>query len=65
MIPPPKDKAKELFNKMYNCELGISYYASKQCALIAVNEIISKDVLYSFSEKHKYWNEVKTEIEKL
>jgi hypothetical protein len=64
-----KQKAEELFNKMYNCELDISYYGAKQCALIAVDEIIaqiepsvSMDVI---SARINYWEEVKKEIELL
>jgi hypothetical protein len=68
----PKEKAKELFNKMYNCELDISYYAAKQCALIAVDEILIEirkifDILTEVNiiEIYKYWEKVKNEIEKL
>jgi hypothetical protein len=67
----PKDKAKELFNKMYNCELDISYYAAKQSTLIAVDEIIAHlkntAMIYdlSFDESSNYWKQVKQEIEKL
>jgi hypothetical protein len=66
-----KEKAKEFFNKMYNCELDISYYAANQCALIAVDELIAHSkntaMVYdlSFDESSNYWQEVKQEIEKL
>jgi hypothetical protein len=67
-----KDKAKELFNKMYNCELDISYYAAKQSTLIAVEEILIeiRKIYDIYTEVHiiliyQYWEEVKTEIEKL
>jgi hypothetical protein len=47
----------------------IGYYSAKQCALIAVDEIIaqiepsvSMDVI---SARIKYWEQVKQEIEKL
>lgn len=66
----PKEKAKELIEKYAFVE--IAYYSSKfevkQCALIAVNEIINSHLL---SDKilniHPvdYWQEVKQEIEKL
>lgn len=59
-----KDKAKELFEKMYNKiqpdELGKDKESAKQCALIAVDEIVETYNYYS-----GYWNEVKQEIEKL
>lgn len=59
----PKEKAKELFEKYAFVE--IAYYTSKhevkECALIAVNEIID-----SHNNDNKwYWYEVKEEIEKL
>jgi hypothetical protein len=62
----PKEKAEELFQKYYN---NYGYYGipvdaiknSKQCALIAVDELI-KETDWSEAE---YWQEVKKEIEKL
>jgi hypothetical protein len=72
----PKEKAQELFDKMY--EYAIFDEAAKQCALIAVNELIeSFNSIYDASirniEKYSdakygmkdYWDEVKQEIEKL
>ena len=75
----PKEKAKELFDKMsiqtysYQPYAGARYQteeigweAGKKCALIAVNEIID-----NYEEKYKYcltkiyWEEVKYEIELL
>jgi len=59
----PKDKAKELIKK-YSLlswkgkEFEFEYY--KQCALIAVDEILNKDYY-----NNEYWQEVKNEIEKL
>ena len=69
----PKEKAKELFCKMYGCEIntnlkdiyiinGDGYFISKDSALIAVNEILN--VLFQH-HKIDYWKEVKQEIEKL
>lgn len=60
----PKEKAKEL---VYNYSfVKIANYTSmfevKQCALIAVDEII-KVVGYDYQVK--YWEEVKQEIELL
>jgi len=70
----PKEKAIELVNKFGKIELGLtekgepylmaqeSLREAKQCALIAVDEIISDNAsIYS----QQYWNEVKQEIEKL
>ena len=58
----PKLKAKELVDKMLNCYQGhIDEYTAKQCALIAVDEILDVCKTYLSS----YYLEVKKEIEKL
>ena len=77
----PKEKAKELFNKLYMAipsdEMGKCDNAAKQCALIAADELIKyhdefmDSVRYNLpsnivaSIPYKYWDEVKQEIEKL
>jgi hypothetical protein len=68
----PIEKAKEIVDNMYNSELDISYYAAKQCALIAVEEIINAIYNEDFDghliDEHdaaSYWQEVKEEINKL
>jgi hypothetical protein len=74
----PKEKAKELVDKMYGDELNyMTEGQAKQCALIAVNELIKyhddlMDVVrYELPSNivavipYKYWEEVKQEIEKL
>ena len=66
----PKEKAEELVYKMYD---KMFYYrdgynssdvigAAKQCALIAVDELL---LLITYQPTIDYWNEVKQEIEKL
>ena len=58
----PKEKAKELVNKFTDVEDGEMYIGkAKQCALIAVDEII-ESCIQNFEW---YWIEVKQEIEKL
>jgi hypothetical protein len=58
----PKDKAKELVDKMLHCYQGhIDEYTAKQCALIAVDEILNSCKTYL----SPYYLEVKKEIEKL
>lgn len=60
----PKEKAKELFNKM-----DMIIYTNhdnwkeqcKQCALIAVDEILE----HCYQVMKPFWQEVKQEIEKL
>ncbi len=56
----PKDKAIELFDKMYMT--GIDEYNSKICALIAVDEILNTDI---FSTTEDFYKKVKKEIENL
>jgi hypothetical protein len=78
----PKEKADELFDKYYSVKwhngkkvCSMSKQAAKDCALIAVDEIIkssparspindSSDFMPHFKAV-KYWQEVKEEIEKL
>lgn len=70
----PKEKAKELFDKMYLVDDPMGNYpmcfdTAKQCALIAVDEILNDDwYIPSFdemTERKKYWQEVKNEINNL
>jgi len=70
----PKEKAKELVNKFIPFVDTYHYgflVKNKQCALIAVNEIIdsyTKEKSYGYIVSDKiipYWEEVKQEIEKL
>ena len=65
----PKLKAKELVDKFSTVPLLDSYEA-KQCALIAVDEIInsnphSNPLNTDVHSTMSYWNEIKHEIEKL
>ena len=65
----PKEKAKELVDKMLYCYQGhIDEYTAKQCALIAVEEILEEhrfdDSDYA-NRRFKYLQEVKSEIENL
>jgi hypothetical protein len=68
----PKEKAKELVLSYYNVNGetnydGISWGMAKQCALIAVDEIINctKNGLGVTVYSKEYWEEVKKEIEEL
>ena len=73
----PKEKAKELLNRYiphiagadrYNSTLGIyDKHISKQCALIAVNAIISIKLLWfqKDTEHLDFWKEVKEELLKM
>jgi hypothetical protein len=63
----PKEKAKELVDKMWNIDErygSIGFHEAKQCALIAVDEIINVTVgLNGWIDGFQYWEEVKKEIE--
>ena len=67
----PKEKAEELVRKYYSFGLNnpaqsFSWYECKQCALIAVDEILNNDGFTKFDDYlTEYWQEVKQEIEKL
>ena len=74
----PKEKAKELYSKMYGetliraviAEIEEDKQCAKQCAIIAVDEILKEysvlQIETSFCYKqYLYWEQVKQEIEKL
>lgn len=69
----PKEKAKEIFNQYWDLlaihDVRNRRTFTKQCALIAVDEILNDDwYIQSFDdmmERKKYWQQVKNEIEKL
>ena len=68
----PKEKAKELVSKYQNIYLtedsmGIDDELSKECALIAVDEIISIKLLWfqKDTEHLDFWKEVKKELLKM
>jgi hypothetical protein len=55
-----KDKAKELVEKMFSLSTTNAFPA-KQCALIAVNELLN----HCYEVMKPFWEEVKIEIEKI
>ena len=65
----PKEKAIELYNKFLNPSGDTYLYgmlehdSAKECALIAVDEILS--VVWYVPVDIEYWEEVKKEIESL
>jgi hypothetical protein len=64
----PKNKAIELIDKMYNVmdiQDGDLWKSTKQCALIAVDEIETLLLEERIFESFDYWKEVKQEIENL
>ncbi len=74
-----KEKAEELVRKYYTFGLNnpaqsFSWYECKECALIAVDEMRDRLIWHTGAsdlgntilvEDIKYWEEVKTEIQKL
>jgi hypothetical protein len=79
-VMTPKEKAKELVDKFNPLSLRtisdfdtkVPEYKGKECALIAVDEIIKVIPRYEYgqgekvdSEIYEYYQEVKQEIEKL
>jgi|LakMenEpi03Aug12_release.lakeMendotaPanAssembly.Ray.scaffolds.fasta_scaffold3578610_1 hypothetical protein len=72
----PKDKAKELVEKMFNVDLDCEneamcmlYPHAIRCALIAVDEVVNQLIPIEKAVNNKsafeYWLQVKQEIEKL
>ena len=69
----PKEKAKELFDKyLFKLSLNapkVSDYLVKECALIAVDEIIEEIREFCddnfINDRLHYWEVVKQELEKL
>ena len=66
----PKEKAKELVHKYVDLTDGWVYGIKnwnykKQCALIAVDELIYETQFEVPNVRQKYWIDVKYEIEKL
>ena len=64
---PLKEKAIELVNKYYHLfsvelENTIDYRESKQCALIAVDELIYETQFEVPNIRQRYWIDVKVEI---
>ena len=65
----PKEKASELvekFRRYTPAGEDLEYEYSKQCAIIAVDEILNNDGFTQFDQYlTEFWNEVKTEINNL
>jgi hypothetical protein len=68
----PKEKANEIFDKMYeadfvNDDYPMCFETARQCSIIAVGELISQENSYNNGSFYpsNYWKEVKQEIEKL
>lgn len=57
----PKEKAIELFDKIYKLDNRAWYDVAKQCAYVIIDELILNG---SYLEMY-YWQQVKKEIEKI
>ena len=61
-----KLKAEELVNRfIYRRTDYVEIDDAKQCALIAVDEILDNNLWFKDEVNNNYWQEVKQEIEKL
>lgn len=70
----PKEKAEELIGKCYDTFVndedehytGTAWRLSKQCALVAVDELWNEsDYTDGYYQRSIYWDEVKKQIERL
>jgi hypothetical protein len=66
----PQQKAKELFNKYYLLIDIKNYENTKNCALIAVDEVLEATKRYDYTlgpnpSFNHYWLNVKKEMDKL
>ena len=62
----PKQKAVELYNKYLKLSTYMTDREIKQCALIAVDELIEEAYFTDgYYDRLEYWYNVKLEIEKL
>lgn len=62
----PKEKAREIVGKYADMKDNFNTYAyDKQCALIAVDELINETQFEVPNIRQKYWIEVKQEIKNL
>jgi hypothetical protein len=63
----PQEKAYELWQKMMNADLLVDSISAKQCALVAVDEILNVTAGLNgwINGFQSYWEQVKQEIEKL
>lgn len=60
----PKEKAKELVDKMYVGFVHDLYtYKAKKCAIYAVDEILN--LPFELEKERQYWENVKKEIERI
>jgi hypothetical protein len=50
---------------MYDRYYGLNDEMAKQCALIAIDEILTNNMYFKDSNNDKYWNNIKLEIENI
>lgn len=61
----PREKAEQLLDRFYFDTTLNELEEAKDCALIAIDEIITFGNQAGIREPMMYWNKVKQEIEKL
>jgi hypothetical protein len=70
----PKEKAEEMYDKMLNSDImNMTKYCAKQCALMAVEEILNNNCGSRTDEANAtnseiycdeyFWNDVKSELQ--
>ena len=59
-----KEKAEELVEKIIKNGYVLNRFNAKQCAIIAVNEILNITLSYA-GKDYEFWQEVKIEIQEL
>jgi hypothetical protein len=60
----PQEKSEQLVSRyLFATPIGFHIEDAKKCAIIAVEEIMK--LFYRLDDEYKYWQNVKTEIEKL
>jgi hypothetical protein len=70
----PKEKAKEMYDKMLNSDImNMTKYCAKQCALMAVEEVLNNNCGSRTDEANAtnseiycdeyFWNNVKSELQ--
>ena len=62
----PKEQAIRLYNRFLPyIDARFEILSAKQCALIAVDEILDNNLWFKDEVNNNYWEQVKQEIEKL
>ncbi|KAA0126430.1 hypothetical protein FY557_17420 [Chryseobacterium sp. SN22] len=61
----PKEKAREIYEKMFSAHYKMDHYPTVACAVQAVELIITESIFNEMSESVKFWESVKAELKKI